>query len=151
MPSFAAILQHQTFPKHNTATFDKQDEDATGIHDTWAKHISTKSWALTFNIWKHGSQILHETEAVQSLSGMDSLKEAIRAKYILAQDIIPMPYSLFFYLPLLLLLRKLHTYFKHWFMTIRAGRESYYEEHTIIDGFTTDTTLRVWIRLAPLE
>ena len=62
-----------------------------------------------------------------------------------------MTYSPFVYPPLLLLLRKSYTYPKRWFMTFRVGRESYYQNHSIINGFTTDTTLRVWIGLSPLE
>ena len=111
-----------------------------------------KLWAMTFKIYKHRNQILHDTEAVHSLSGMATLlKQSITAEYNLGQDELPMTYSPFFYQPLLLLLRKSHTYLKRWFMTVRAGRESYYENHPIIDEFTTDTTLRVWIGLSPLE
>ena len=36
-------------------------------------------------------------------------------------------------------------------MSICAGRESYYVHHPIIDEFTTDTTLLVWIGISPLE
>ena len=54
-------------------------------------------------------------------------------------------------MPLILLLRKSHTYLKRWFMTIRAGRESFYDQQPVIDEFTTDATLRVWIGLSPLE
>ena len=120
--------------------------------DTWAKQLSIKLWAITFNLWKHRNQVLHDTDAIHQLSGMDLLKQAITAEYTLGQDELPMPYSPFFYLPLVLLLRKSPTYLKRWFvMTIRAGRENYYEEHPVTDEFTTDGTLRVWIGLAPLE
>ena len=88
---------------------------------------------------------------MHQLSGMEILKQSITAEYNLGQDELPRPYSPFFYQPLLLLLRKSHTYLKRWFMTVRAGRESYYENQPITDEFTTDTTLRVWIGLSPLE
>ena len=122
-------------------------------HDgnTWAKQLSIKLWAITFNLWKHRNQILHETDAVHALSGMNILHSSITAEYNLGQDELPMPYSPFFYQPLIQLLRKSHTYLKRWYMTVRAGRESHYEQHPIIDEFTTDTSLRVWIGLSPME
>ena len=119
--------------------------------NTWAKQLSIKLWSITFNIWKHRNHVLHDTDAVHQLSGMEILKQSITAEYNLGQDELPRPYSPFFYQPLLLLLRKSHTYLKRWFMTVRAGRESYYENQPITDEFTTDTTLRVWIGLSPLE
>ena len=91
--------------------------------NTWAKQLSLKLWAITYNLWKHRNQILHETDAVHSLSGMEVLRASIIAEYNIGQDELPMPYSPFFYQPLILLLRKSHTYLKRWFMTIRAGRE----------------------------
>jgi len=88
---------------------------------------------------------------VHALSGMEVLRASIIAEYNFGQDELPMPYSPFFYQPLLLLLRKSHTYLKRWFMTIRAGRESYYDQPPITDNFTTDPQLRVWIGLSPVE
>ena len=119
--------------------------------NTWAKQLSLKLWAITYNLWKHRNQILHETDAVHSLSGMEVLRASIIAEYNIGQDELPMPYSPFFYQPLILLLRKSHTYLKRWFMTIRAGRESYYDQPPITDNFTTDPQLRVWIGLSPVE
>ena len=99
--------------------------------DTWAKQLSIKLWSITFNIWKHRNNVLHDTEAIHQLSGMEILKQSITAVYNLGQDELPMPYSPFFYQPLPLLLRKSHTYLKRWFMTVRAGRESYYENQPL--------------------
>ena len=92
-----------------------------------------KLWEMPFNIWKHRNHILRDTEAIHSLSGMAILKQSITAEYNLGQDELPMPYSPFFYQPLLFLLHKSHTYPKRWFMTVRAGRERYYKNHPIID------------------
>ena len=117
---------------------------------TWAKQLSLK-WALTYNLWKHRNQILHETDAVHSLSGMEILRASITAEYNVGQQDLPMPYSTFFSQPLILLLRKSHTYLKQWFMTIRAGRENYYDQPPITNDFTTDPQLRVWIGLSPME
>ena len=119
--------------------------------NTWAKQLSIKLWSITFNIWKHRNNVLHDTDAVHQLSGMEILKQSITAEYKLGQVELPMPYSPFFYQPLPLLLRKSHTYLKQWFMMIRAGRESYYENQPITNKFITDTTLRVWIGLSQLE
>ena len=79
------------------------------------------------------------------------LRSLPNAEHTLGQDELPMPYSPFFYQPLTLLLCKSHTYLKRWFMTIKAGHESYYNQHPIVDEFTTDTSLWVWIRLSPME
>ena len=43
--------------------------------NTWAKQLSLKLWAITYNLWKHRNQILHETDAVHSLSGIVTLLE----------------------------------------------------------------------------
>ena len=100
--------------------------------NTWAKQLSIKLWSITFNIWKHRNQVLHEIDAVHLLIGMEILKQSITAEYNLGQDSkLPKPYSPFFYQPLLLLLRKSHTYLTRWFMTVRAGRESYFDNHPI--------------------
>ena len=60
--------------------------------NTWAKQLSLKLWAITYNLWKHRNQILHETDAVHALSGMDVLRASIIAEYNIGQDELPMPY-----------------------------------------------------------
>ena len=83
-------------------------------------------------------------DAVHSLSGMEVLRASIITAHNIGQDELPMPYSPFFYRPLILLLRKSHNYLKRWFMTIRAGRKSYYDQPPILtDAITTDPQLRV--------
>ena len=88
---------------------------------------------------------------MHALSRIEILRASITAEYNIGQDELPMPYSPFFYQPLMLLLRKSHAYLKIWFMTIRAGRESYYDQSPIVDEFTTDASLRLWIGLSPME
>lgn len=112
-----------------------------------AKQLSIKQWALTFNVWKHRNQILHETDIVHSLSGMELLRSSITAKYNLGQDELPMPYSPLFYQPLILQLRKSHTYLKRWFVRIRARRESHYDRtHQLLMNSQLDRTFSFGVK-----
>ena len=63
---------------------------------------------------------------------------------------MPQSYRSYFYTPLSILLKQSPHHLKGWFLVIRSGRECYHLENTE-DLFFTNTTLRAWIGLAPLE
>ena len=77
--------------------------------NSWFKQLSLRLWSITFNLLKHRNQILHESDAIQRLSGIDTLRTSVIAEYTSSQDVLPMSYTSFFYLPLPILLRKSHT------------------------------------------
>ena len=116
---------------------------------TWGHQLTMKLWHLTFSIWKHRNSALHESDAIDRLSGIQLLKNAITSEYTRGQEDLPMPYSPFFYFPLPTLLRKLTIYLKRWFMTVRAGHERF-QPNIPYDAFTTDDTLRTWVGLATI-
>ena len=42
--------------------------------------LSTQVWRLVFSMWDHRNQVLHNTEMINSLSGLDIIKVAIKAE-----------------------------------------------------------------------
>ena len=98
----------------------------------------------------HRNLALHETSSIHELSGLENLHLAITAEYNLGLGFLPMPYSPFFYSTLPSLLSKKSVIYlrRWWFMNIRSGRECHQPMH-IIDDFTTNTSLRVWVGLTP--
>ena len=92
--------------------------------------------------------ILHDTEALDRLSGFDELKVEITKEYEKYTGDIPSVYTSYLLQPLALILEKI-AYIRRWFLVIRSGRESCTIEYGI-DIFTIDATLRYRVGLRSL-
>ena len=112
----------------------------------WAATVTKKMWKILLQLWKHRCGVLHTTNAIHQLSGLQQLRSAITAEYTLGRGDLPGPYSSFFHIPLSSLLKKDVNSLKRWFLIVRTAREA----HTIIgdlDDFSFDGPLRTWIGL----
>lgn len=143
---FALLCGYITTDLIQCQHFHYADISSKKHGSSWGKQLTIKLWDLTFALWKHRNASLHDTDAIDHLSGLDALKDAISTEHSLGQADLPMPYSPFFYLPLPSLLRKSTSYLKRWFMTVRSGREHFQPLQTF-DDFSTNVQLRTWVGL----
>ena len=116
----------------------------------WAASLITKLWDIIHKIWCHRNSILHETTAIHNICGLQTLIPCIEKEYILGHTELPHTYSSYFHKPLTLILAKPVPYLKKWFLIIRTAREAYDPQHDQ-DQFSSDSQLRKWIGLSPLN
>ena len=109
-----------------------------------------KLWNFVHQIWIHRNATLHDTEAIDVVSGIDSLSASVTTEYELGYEHLPHVYSSFFHLPLTSLLKKRTTYLKRWFLLIRTARETH-QPLEVVDEFASNGPLRTWIGLPPLS
>lgn len=94
--------------------------------------------------------MLHDTDAINIVSGKEHLIEAVFLEQLQGLDNLPHVYAPYFLIPLDALLKKPITQLKQWFLVVRSGREAIASASST-DIFTTDTRLRLWTGLAPLK
>ena len=116
----------------------------------WASTLITKLWHMVHSIWCHRCNHLHDSQAIHDLQGLELLRTAITNEYIRGHGTLPMVYRPYFYTPLNIILSQSVTSLKNWFLVVRSGRECYYQNNTE-DAFFTNTTLRAWVGLTPLD
>ena len=75
-------------------------------------------WSLINLHWTHRNSILHETEAIDLLSGVVQLTVAVINEYEQGLGELPSIYTNYFVSPLALLLQKPTAYLKQWFLVI---------------------------------
>lgn len=108
-----------------------------------------KLWNITQQLWLHRNDVLHNTEALNMLSGLTTLKLIIATEYNAGSSNLPGVYSTYFHLPLQQLLKKSPNYLKQWFLIIRSARESC-AISTRLDEFSSNGPLRTWVGLSPI-
>ena len=116
---------------------------------TWATKLIIKCWNVVFHLWTHRNSVLHETQALASLSSLSSLRLPITAEFTLGRSSLHRVYSRYFRFTLETLLQQNPDQLKQWFLVIRAGRESM--NNSMIDTFSTNAALRNWIGLLPIQ
>ena len=95
----------------------------------------------------HRNAALHDTDAIDQLSGADKLQVAIMTEHTIDRASLHQVYSRYFTNSLQSLLLKPILFQKQWFRVICTGRKAV-RPH-IVDGLTTNTALRRWIGLPP--
>ena len=60
---------------------------------TWATHLIIKCWNMVYHLWTHRNSVLHESQALASLSGLTSLRIAIAAERTLGRSSLHSVYS----------------------------------------------------------
>ena len=115
----------------------------------WGINLVSKTWNIIHQLWIHRNSNMHETEAINQMSGKDNLIQAIVHECTLGLKDLPPVYSTYF-TSLSSLLSKPIAYQKQWFLVIRSGRESCITfQH--YDKFSTEPSLRSWIGLSSLN
>ena len=117
---------------------------------TWGATLIKKLWNITHQLWIQRNDVLHNTDAINALSGIVPLKATITLEHALGPINLPGVYSSYFHIPLLSLLQKSPTYLKKWFLIIRSAREAS-SIVTNIDEFSTNSPLRAWVGLSAID
>ena len=116
---------------------------------TWATKLIIKCWNVVFQLWTHRNSVLHETQALASLSGLSYLRLAIAAEFTLGLSSLHRVYSRYCRYTLDTLLQQNPDQVKQWFLVIRAGLELIND--STIDIFSTNAALRNWIGLPSIQ
>ena len=119
----------------------------TGI--SWAKKVTLKLWNIIYQIRMSRNSILHETDAIDRLSGLAQLQQAITAEHSRGPGHLHRVYNRYFRHPTLpALLASSVVAQKEWFLVIRSAREA--TDLFAYDAFAISPSLRAWIGLPPL-
>jgi len=115
---------------------------------SWGKHLNLKCWNIIYQLWMHRNAALHDTDAINQISGAEKLLQmAIMVERTIGLASLHRVYTRYFTTSLQTLLLKPILFQKQCFRVIRTGREAV-RPHTA-DEFTTNTALRYWIGLPP--
>jgi len=109
---------------------------------------------LDNHLWTHRNSVLHETQALDALSGVTTLRNSIIAEYALGQSSLHRLYSRYFSVQLETLLQKQTDQLKQWFLVIRSRHKAIHVSTTkrgTTDPFSTNAALRNWIGLPPIQ
>jgi hypothetical protein len=141
---FMCGLQTKEMVDLQQAYFTKMKSQKLGTR--WAATVNKKMWNILLLLCLHRCAMLHITNTVHQLSGLELLNTAITAEYTLVKGDLPGPYSSFFHTPLPFLLKKDINSLKRWFLIIRAAREA---NNMVgdLDDFSFNGPLRTWIGL----
>ena len=92
------------------------------------------------------NEVLHKSEAIDKVSGVELLKEAIIYEHTTCLDTLPYVYTPYFSEPLSIILHRSTTYLRRWFLIIRSGREASCA-YPRLEKFYPETYLRSWVSL----
>ena len=84
----------------------------------WGVLLIKKLWVIIHLHWTHRNSILHETEAIDLLSGVGQLTVAVVNDYEQGLGELPSVYTPYFVSPLAFILQKPTAYLKQWFLII---------------------------------
>ena len=116
---------------------------------TWATRLIVKCWNIVYHLWTHRNSVLHESQVLASLSGLDALRASISAEYAVGRSSLHPVYTRYFTTTLETILLRPPDQLKLWFLLIRSGREALHIRTP--DTFSTNATLRNWIGLPPIQ
>jgi hypothetical protein len=116
---------------------------------TWATRLIFKCWNLVYHLWTHRNSVLHESQALASLSGLEALRNSITAEYAVGRSSLHPVYNRYFITTLETILLRPPDQLKLWFLVIRSGREAVHVRTP--DTFSTNAALRNWIGLPPIH
>jgi len=127
--------------------YKSESSRKTGI--SWAKKVTLKLWNIIYQIWTSRNSILHETDAIDRVSGLAQLQQAITAEHARGPGHLHRVYNRYFRHPTLpALLESSVVAQKEWFLVIRSAREA--TDLFAYDAFAISPSLRAWIGLPPL-
>ena len=116
------------------------------LGNCWDVNLAKKLQDITHQLWENRCEVLHVTETIYSISGVDTLKSNITSDYHLRYQDLPAVFSPYLYIPTKLLLLKSTGYFKQLFLTILSGQkasaspssqDNFYQSPTQVMNWTT--------------
>ena len=72
----------------------------------WGINLNIKLWQMIQKMWNHRNNVLHETEAIDLVSGEEPLIEAVFLEHLQGLDDLPTVYAPYFVIRLDDLLKK---------------------------------------------
>ena len=114
----------------------------------WGSNLASQAWNITYQLWVHRNEALHDSNTIHILSGLAQLHTSISFEYNTGVLHLPSVYRRYFSTPLPIILKKSVTYKKRWFLVIRSARESC-GISTYDDIWHHDQASRRWIGLCP--
>ena len=111
----------------------------------WAVGLSTHLWKLVFHMWEHRNHVLHQKDTINTLSGLDIVKAAIREE--LKQGLLTLDplYYTYFTLTDTHINKMTSVDARNWTVLIRRARES--KGFTYTDQISQSQSLKKWIGL----
>ena len=111
----------------------------------WAVGLSTQLWRLTFSMWDHRNQVLHNTTASDSLQGLDVVKTAILQELSLGLDTLDTIYTSYFSISSSSVQTMKSVDARNWLTLIRRAREA--SGYLYNDRISASKALQKWIGL----
>ena len=84
----------------------------------WGANLISRMWNIIYQRGCHRNDVLHETKAINNLSGLDMLKLSIERKHNKGAADLPNVYLLYFTILSPILLLESTKYLKRWFLVI---------------------------------
>ena len=111
----------------------------------WAVGLSTQLWRLTFSMWDHRNQVLHNTTASDHLQGLDVVKTAIVQELSLGLDTLDTIYTSYFSISSTSVQTMKSVDARNWLTLIRRAREA--SGYIYNDHISASKALQKWIGL----
>ena len=92
--------------------------------DFMGKKVTLKLWNIIYQIWTSRNAFLHETGAIDRVSGLAQLQQAITAEHARRPGYLHQVYNRYFRHPLPSLLASSVASQKEWFLVIRTAQEA---------------------------
>jgi len=111
----------------------------------WAIDFIQELWSISFALWMHRNDRLHNSPKIDELLGLEPLRTAAVRELRRGPENLPDIYHIYFQLTMLELLIKTTLDLRGWFALIKLARET--SGTDLHDQFSMNGPLRKWIGL----
>ncbi|GFH50742.1 hypothetical protein CTEN210_07218 [Chaetoceros tenuissimus] len=139
---------HKDIIRYQHIYYNQLQSRRTGT--AWAKHVITKLWNMTYQMWAERNRLLHNTSTIDEFRGLESLELSIKIE--LSRGLRSLPRSIYSHHFRLdpNTIQDLSTETKkEWLLLIRSAREAHMDAP--VDEFSHNDILREWIGLDPIK
>lgn len=138
---------HQDVIRYQHLHYLRLSSRRTGT--AWAKHLISKLWNFTYQLWAERNRLLHHTDTNDEFRGLEALELSIKIELDRGLRSLPRSiYSHHFQLDPDTLQDLSTETKKEWLLLIRSAREAHMDAP--IDAFSNNDILREWIGLDPI-
>ena len=135
--------------EHQDGYFKSIESNKTG--KSWGKRVYKLFWSVLKALWAGRNDQLHNTNRINDLQGLNTLKQAIRSEYGLGLHRLPAcEFSIYFSLPIDKLLSRDMMSLKAWLQSIRLGRDLHGGIEVIQDEYSVNGAFQSWLGLPDL-
>lgn len=139
---------HKDIIRYQHTYYNQLQSKRTGT--AWAKHVITKLWNMTYQMWAERNRLLHNTSTIDEFRGLESLELSIKIELNRGLRSLPRSiYSHHFRLDPNTIQDLSTETKKEWLLLIRSAREAHMDAP--VDEFSHNDILREWIGLDPIK